>query len=115
VTRAGGGVLGSQAIAGVGALVSVKGMREIKDDGLGHLIGMGTSVGARSGRPTLWAHAGSVQCVLSVASRGQRRGGLFLLLSKCPFGHPNVQILAKIHYKVSSLCQILSFLCESRV
>jgi hypothetical protein len=57
---------------------------------------------------------GRGQSVFPSASQGRTRGGLLLPRSKCQFSGPNVCILAKIPCKVSSLLQILSFLCESR-
>jgi hypothetical protein len=56
---------------------------------------------------------GCGQSAFPSASRGRTRGGLLLLMSKLLFSCPNVCMLAKIPCKVSSLLQILSFLCES--
>jgi hypothetical protein len=58
---------------------------------------------------------GSGQGMFPSASRGRTCGGLLLLLSKRLFSCLSMQILPRILCKVSSLLQILSFLCESRV
>jgi hypothetical protein len=86
-----------------------------KGQGLELSYRCGVVMGVGSGRSMLGARVGSDQCALGVASKDRTRGGLLLLLSKCLFGHANVQILVRIPCKVSSLRQILSFLCESRV
>jgi hypothetical protein len=55
---------------------------------------------------------GRYQCVLGANCRYRTHGDLFLPISKRMFGHSKVHISAKHPHKVSSLCQILSFLCE---
>jgi hypothetical protein len=57
---------------------------------------------------------GHGQSAFPSASRGRTCGGLLLPMSKHLFSCSNVCILAKISCKVSSLFQILSFLCEFR-
>jgi hypothetical protein len=75
--------------------------------------------GHRVGRAVVLTYARGVrghgQGMFSSASRGRTCGGLLLPLSKHLFGCLNVQILPRIPCKVSSLCQILSLLCESQV
>jgi hypothetical protein len=67
----------------------------------------------RAVEPTVARGVRGQSTLLSV-SRDRTRGLSLLLLSKRLFSYPSVPILARIPCRVSSLLQILAFLCVSR-
>jgi hypothetical protein len=112
--RAAGGASCSGESPANSGLGGTKGVRGSKVEALGCFIGAGAGEGTGSGV----ARRGHVGRVLGHALARKQRSNTWMFVSalvQTLVGRPNVHIMPTILCIVSSLCQGLSVLCESRV